>query len=116
MDATILTATISAVAAIMVAIVTGLFTWKTGRKKGRLDSRDVVYEGFKMLVNRLQQERGDDRNQRQVLLSEISLMERERREMRARIAQLEAELIRHGIRIPVPESSGEQPYLFPNAN
>lgn len=42
---------------VLVAVATGYFAWLSGRSKGKADAQTQINEGFKLLVNQLQEER-----------------------------------------------------------
>lgn len=112
-------ALVTSAAAILVAIVSGVFAVASGRKKASADVQTVLNESFGRFVSELQEERADSR---QVIISseqriEALLREREALERRIRvkadhIATLEGILRRRNITFPA--MVGEPPKPLPS--
>lgn len=98
---------ITAVCGLLVAFVTGFWSWLSGRKKGAADSQSMIQAGFSNLVDQLQEEREqhrkviiDQNNVIAVQASEIMALRGEIRQLTQEIQSLYRLLNESGVIIP----------------
>lgn len=110
---------IMAALALSGVVITALFNFASSRKKTDVDASGIIGTNYSMLVNRLgrdidriDKDRGAQRQETQALLSQIEVMhretekqqthimnlERKNRELTERVSHLEAVMEQHGIK------------------
>ena len=77
--------------ALLGSLVAGYFTWSLGRQTNKEKADTSAITGFSLLVNQIQEERSEQRQHIQRLLTEMQVMHEQLTDHLARIKSLESE-------------------------
>jgi hypothetical protein len=100
---------IAAVATVLASLIAGVFAWEAAKRKGAKDAQTALNEGYKILINQLQEERmsiaADNRKtaetaagDRKRLLNEITELRNEVHDLTATVNALRRQLLSHDIK------------------
>jgi hypothetical protein len=101
-------ALITAGGTILVAIIGAIVTWGLAKKRGTHESQASINDGFRMLINQLQEERvvaeearkidrADADKDRKAMMAEITQLRDDVRSLEAHVSRLEHILQKHEI-------------------
>jgi uncharacterized membrane protein (DUF106 family) len=86
---------IASVSAILVALVTGVFTWLATHKKSPQETINLSFQAF---IDQMQEERTEMRKENSFMLSELKAMRSDIYQLEEHINKLEALLREHNIK------------------
>jgi hypothetical protein len=93
---------IAAVATVLAALIAGVAAWTVAKKKGARDAQVALNEGYKILINQLQEERitiaRDTIIERKHLSEEVKELRVEVRSLRVTVESLRQQLIDNNIK------------------
>jgi hypothetical protein len=95
---------VTAAAAVLVAIISGFYSWQTGRKKNNVDYTAVIQTGFATLIQELQEQHTEDQKEIMVCQTVVKDLSEKVSALTRYIASLERFLQEHGLWEAAPKS------------